>query len=168
MLLAAGAAAPLLSACSGFAPVYGDASSGGIAAARFNFAAPNSRIEQIIINRLKISFPNPAGPQDPTLSVNAGRAGGWTGISNAFPVGRPAGAGVRGTVTITQADVVLFSATRVTQSTYQGGKLTPTDIFSDEGAQEVTAVSTADALRAAILAGYRPGTLTLGVAPPLQ
>jgi hypothetical protein len=155
-----------LAGCTSFRPVYGDAAASGMEQARFNFAEPKSRMEQVILNRLKLAFPQSAGPQDPTLSVNASAEGPWTGLSNAIPVGRPSGTGVRATVTISQGGAELFSATRVTETTFQGGKLTPTNIFSAQGALDVAAQSTAESLRAAILAGYRPGQTPVPVSRP--
>ena len=44
--------AGLLAACTSFAPVYGDRSGAGMESVRFNFASPDSRLEQIIFDRL--------------------------------------------------------------------------------------------------------------------
>lgn len=145
-----------LAGCTSFRPVYGDAAAGGVEQARFNFAEPKSRMDQIILNRLKLAFPQPAGPQDPLLTVTASAEAPWTGLSNAIPAGRPSGTGVRATVTITQSGAELFSATRLTETAVQGGKLTPTNMFAAQGALEAAAQSTAESLRTAILAGYRP------------
>lgn len=154
-----------LAGCTSFRPVYGD-SAGGMEQTRFNFAEPKNRMEQVILNRLKLAFPEPAGVQDPTLTVSASAEAPWTGLSNAIPVGRPSGTGVRATVSISQGGAELFTATRVTETTFQGGKLTPTNMFSAQGALEVAAQSTAESLRAAILAGYRPGQMPVPVSTP--
>ena len=77
-------------------------------------------------------------------------------MSNAMAVASPVGVRGEGTVAITSGGEKLFEAKRFTDSAYQGGKLTPTNTFSAQGEQEATAESTAEALRAAILAGYRP------------
>lgn len=150
-----------LSACTSFAPVYGDASADGLANARFNFAAPTNRTEQIILNRLQTAFPNPAGPSDPTLKVVAGTSGTSGALSDVFPVGRPVNIRVDATVSIVTAGEVVFTAKRFTDTSYQSGKLTINDISSSTGASETAARSTAESIRAAILAGYRPG-----MAPP--
>ncbi|QQR39494.1 hypothetical protein [Devosia rhizoryzae] len=155
--LVAGVFAITLGACTSFAPVYGDVSSTSVSAARFNLAPPKNRLEQIILNRLDIAFPGPANPSDPVLTVTAATTGLAGGLSNAIVVGNPVSTRVEATVTITQGDQVLFTTRRFTDSTYQSGKLTPTDVFSATGAQETAARSTAESLRAAILAGYRPG-----------
>lgn len=156
LLLAGGLTATALAGCTSFAPVYGDMSANGLAAARFNFAPPTNRTEQIILQRLQIAFPNQAGPTDPTLKVSAYVSSLPGVMSNAMAVASPVGVRVEGTVTITSGGEKLFEAKRFTDSAYQGGKLTPTNSFSAQGEQEATAESTAEALRAAILAGYRP------------
>lgn len=154
--LAAGAMMLVLSGCSSFAPVYGDMSSSGMAAARFNFAPPTNRLEQVILNRLAIAFPGPATASDPVLSVSATAGAAAISLSNAVAVGRPIGTQVAATVTISQDRQVVFTADRFTDTAYQSGKLTPTDLQSANGALESAARSTAESLRAAILGGYRP------------
>lgn len=144
-----------LSACSSFAPVYGtNTTRSDGTALRFNFAPPDSRIEQVIIDRLKVAFPGSASPQDPVLDISAG-VGGLPGpISNAVSVARPANFRVVATVTVAQGDQTIFTATRFSDTAYQGGKLTPTDLESARGSEEAAARSVAESLRAAILAGY--------------
>lgn len=149
--------AVVLAGCTSFAPVYGTSAAGGIASARFNFLPPGSRIEQLIIDRLKVAFPGEASPQDPTLDI-AASVGSYPGsISDAFDVARPANVRVTASVTIARDDAVLFAATRFSDTAYQNGKLTPVDIASSAGAQETAARNAAEAIRAAILSGYRPG-----------
>lgn len=145
-----------LGGCTGLTPVYGDLSAAAPGAARFNFAEPGNRTEQIILNRLRTVFPNPAGPDDPVLSVSAGGGGHWTGISDAFEAGRPLGVNVSATVRIMRGDEEVFSAQRTANTSYQSGGVSLADRASSEGALEVAARSVAESLRAAILAGYRP------------
>jgi hypothetical protein len=146
-----------LAACSSFVPVYGDRSGANMQTVRFNFTAPDSRLEQIIIDRLKLVFPAEASPQDPVLDIVATLAGGAGSASNAFPVSRPSNFRVQATVTIVQDDALLFSETRFADSGFQGNKLTPTDLFSSAGAQESAARAVADSIRAAIISTYVPG-----------
>lgn len=161
LLIAGGLVATTLSACTSFAPVYGPSSAGAsLADARFNFAPPTNRTEQIILQRLKLAFPNPAGPTDPTLKVAAYVTNTPAVMSNAMKVGTPVGVRVEGTVTISNAGEKLFEAKRFTDSAYQGGKLAPTNSFSAKGTEEQVAESTAESLRAAILAGYRPAAIS--------
>jgi hypothetical protein len=149
------AAALSLSGCTSFTPVYGDVSSTGISAARFNFAPPETRSAQLIMSRLDIVFPGPAGPGDPILSVVATEQGLSRGLVE-LDGPEPRGVRVEATVTITKNDQVVFTATRFADTAYQGGELTPTTIFSATGARETAARAVAEALRVAILAGYRP------------
>lgn len=154
--LASAVVAMTLAGCTSFTPVYGDVASGrDMSAVRFNFAAPDSHLEQIIFNRLKIAFPGPASPSDPTLDIAASVGTPQGSMSDAYAVARPVNIRVEATVTIELDEETLFEATRFTDTAYQGGKLTPTDMASRTGAEETAAKSTAEALRAAILAGYR-------------
>ena len=159
-LLGGGMLALSLAGCTSFSPVYGDMSGGGLASARFNFAEPRNRLEQIMLNRLRVAFPNPAGPGDPTLRINANSSSPAAALSDVFAVGTPVNVRVQATVSIVQNEQTLFTATRFTDTAYQGGKLSPSNLLSAEGAREVAAESTAEALRAAILAGYRPGMVS--------
>jgi hypothetical protein len=156
LLAATALLAGLVTACTSFAPVYGDRSATSAQAVRFNFAAPDSRMEQIIFDRLKLAFPGQAGPDDPVLDLVATTDHPPRSISNAYPVARPINVRGQATVTITKGKEVLFEATRFADSAYQSGKLTPTDMASAQGAQENVAEGVAESLRAAILAGYRP------------
>jgi hypothetical protein len=149
--------AGLVTACTSFAPVYGDRPASGAQDIRFNFAAPDSRFEQIILDRLKLAFPGEAGPDDPVLDLVASTDHPPRSISNAYPVARPINVRGQATVTIKQGKQVLFEATRFADSAYQSGKLTPVDLASAQGAQENVAEGVAESLRAAVLAGYRPG-----------
>jgi hypothetical protein len=154
LLLGAGALSSALAGCTSFTPVYGDASP--VSTARFNFAEPGNRLEQIILQRLQVAFPGPATPADPVLKVTASTAGIPEIKSDAYDVGIPVPVRVEATVSITRGDQVLLQATRFTDTAYQGEKLSPTNAASLIGAQETAARSTAESLRAAILAGYRP------------
>ena len=144
-----------LAGCTSFTPVYGDVSSSGISAARFNFAPPGTRSAQLILSRLDVVFPGPAGPGDPVLSVVATEQGLSRGMVE-LDGPEPSGVRVEATVTITQNDQVVFTATRFADTAYQGGELTPSTIFSATGARETAARAVAESLRVAILAGYRP------------
>ncbi|MFC3703872.1 hypothetical protein ACFOOL_03775 [Devosia honganensis] len=145
----------VLAACTSFAPVYGG-HAGGMEAARFNFAAPANREEQLILNRLRLAFPGPAAPDDPVLRVTAATRSPGDALSDAFAVARPVNVRVEASVAISRDGVVLFEATRFADTARQAGKLTPVDLASATGAAERAAEAVAEALRAAILAGYRP------------
>jgi hypothetical protein len=148
--------AGFLTACTSFAPVYGGRSGAGMEAVRFSFASPDSRLEQIVLGRLKLAFPGEAGPNDPVLDITVTTASLPGSQSNAFSVARPVNLRVEATLTVTRDGEVEFSATRFADTAYQSGKLTPVDIASVAGAQETAARSVAEALRLSILSGYRP------------
>lgn len=145
----------VLVGCTGLVPVYSDQARVNASALRFNFEPPETRLEQIVLNRLKAAFPGAASPSDPTLDVSVSSAAVSSGMA-LFSVGRPVGIRVQATVTIAQGEAAdAVEITRFTDTTYQGGKLVPTDLSSLSGAEETAAVSTAESLRAAILAHYQ-------------
>lgn len=146
----------MLAACTSFAPVYGDRSGTDVQTIRFNFAPPDTRLEQLIINRLRVAFPGAAAPTDPVLDIAATVSSPAGAMSNAIAVGRPVNVRIEATVKVNSGPDTLFSATRFSDTTYQSGKLTPVGIASADGARETAAHNVAEALRAAILAGYRP------------
>ena len=140
-----------LTACTSFAPVYGGGAGGGASALRFNFAPPDNRLEQIILDRLKLAFPGPATAADPTLDIAATASTPSGVMSNAIIVGKPINVRVEAVVTIVRDSTPIFSATRFSDTAYQGEKLTPVDLASRSGALETAARSVAEAVRAAIL-----------------
>lgn len=142
----------VLSACSSFTPVYADRSGDALRSVRFNFAEPSSRLEQIILNRLKLAFPGQATPGDPTLDVDASVISLPSSMSTAFAVARPVNIRVQAVASIARNDEVVLEETRFVDTSYQGGKLTPTDLFSKSGAEEQAAEAVAAALEAAIVA----------------
>lgn len=146
-----------MTACTSFAPVYGDRAVVPVESVRFNFAAPDSRLEQLIINRLKVAFPAVPTPQDPTLDITVSTRILPSSISKAFPVAAPVNVRVEASATVRQGDDALFVVTRFADTAYQSGKLTPVDIQSADGAYETAARAAAESLRTAIMAGYRPG-----------
>jgi hypothetical protein len=161
--ITAGLFAVGLSGCTSFSPVYGDISGAGLADARFNFAPPTNRLEQVILNRLSVAFPNAAGPDDPVLRVSASSSTLAAALSKDRSGRAPVNVRVEASVSIVRVDQTLFSARRFTDTAYQGGGLVPGNLASADGAREQAAESTAEALRAAILAGYRPGAVNMPV-----
>lgn len=153
--MAVGLVGAVLAGCTSFTPLYGGSASAGTASARFNFAAPETRLEQVILNRLKLAFPGPATPADPVLDVTAHASEPQSPLSNAVAAGRPVNVRVEATVTIARDGETLFEAARFSDTSYQGDKLAPTNRASVTTAQETAAGGVAEALRAAILAGYR-------------
>jgi hypothetical protein len=159
-LMAAGVFGMALSACSSFAPVYGDVSANGASAIAFNFAPPQTRLEQVILNRLSLAFPGPASPTDPVLTITASTGGTSAPLSDTFEARRPIAVRIEATVSVVQGETLVFEATRFADTSYQDGDLTLTDRESATGANEVAARAVAESLRAAILAGYRPGAIS--------
>lgn len=146
---------PALASCTSFAPVYGER--GGLSPAdfKFNFAEPDSRIEQVVLNQLALSFVSPPTPLSPTLDVTVSSSNLASAMSNAQSFSQIIQTRVTATVTITQGEDVV-TITRFSDASYRAGSLTPTDLASATAATETAARSTAEALRAAILATYKP------------
>lgn len=157
--LALAAFAMLPGACTSFAPVYGGASGTGVESVRFNFAPPDSRLEQVVLDRLKIAFPGTPSSADPVLDVNVSTTTLPGSLSNALSVSKPVNIRVSGSVSIAQGGETLFMANRFSDTAYQADRLTPVDIFTRSGTQESAAAALAESLRTAILAGYRPAPL---------
>lgn len=155
LLVAVVLVALTLAGCTSFAPVYGDRAGVSPAAMSFNFAPPENRLEQIIINELSLTFPATPTEGSPILEVTASTASTPAGMSNAVITGRIIQTRVAATVTITKGDEV-FTITRFTDTGYKAGDLVPVDLASASGSEETAARSTAELLRAAILATYRP------------
>jgi hypothetical protein len=144
---------PILTACSSFSPVYGDAKSPAVLS--FNFTPPSNRLEQIIINELSLVFPATPDEASPTLNVSAATANTSAPMTAAVIVGRIVQTRVVATVTIAQGGS-LFTVTRFADAGYKAGDLVPVDLASATGSEETAARATAEALRAAILSTYRP------------
>ncbi len=155
-LLLGGVVSIALAGCTSFTPVYGDRGGASAETLRFNFAAPSNRMEQIILSRLGLAFPAVAGPNDPVLSVRANNQGLPGTMSDAFSTRSPNAIRVEATVTIKRGDEVLFEAKRFTDTSYQSVGQNLAGNAAAVGAEETAARSTAESLRAAILAGYRP------------
>jgi hypothetical protein len=147
--------AVVLAGCSSFTPVYGTANGISPLAYSFNFAKPRNRLEQIILGDLASAFPATPTSASPTLTVTATVVNMGGSMSSSITVGRVESSRVTATVAIdTNGQVV--NITRFTEAGYQPGALVITDQAALTDAQETAAHSTAESLRAAILATYRP------------
>ncbi len=154
------AMALVLAACSSFAPVYGSRTESAASSIRFNYADPDDRLEQLVLNRLSVAFPARATAADPILDIAVSVRSLAAPLSDSFAVAIPARIRVQAVVTITQGDEIVFEALRFVDTAYQTGKLASADISASQGAQESAARSVAESVRAAILAGYRPATMS--------
>ncbi|MBJ3785049.1 hypothetical protein [Devosia sediminis] len=150
--LAAGLVTTVLTGCASFAPVYGGHAGGGAHSVRFNFASPDSRLEQIIFDRLKVAFPGPALPGDPVLDLVVTRSTPAGSNSDAYAVARPVNVRIEATVTIARDGEPVFEAKRFADTAYQGGKLASTNAISNLEAERTAAEGVAESLRLALLA----------------
>lgn len=155
-LMLASAVSVALAGCTSFAPVYGDRSGAGAETYRFQFAAPKNRMEQLILNRLGVAFPLVAGPNDPVLTVTAVQVGRQGVQSDSFKAQKPIPVRVEATLTIRRGDEVVFEAKRFADTDSETVGQVLAQNMANTGAEENAARSTAESLRLAILAGYRP------------
>lgn len=142
-----------LSGCTSLTPVYGGARGVEIASLRFQYAEPTNRMEQIIYNELKLSFPASPDAGAPMLVVVASASSPKGALSNAISVGRQTASRVTATLTIGEGEDA-YSVTRYNDAAYQSGALVLSEQVAAAEAEEIAARSTAAALRAAILATY--------------
>ena len=151
--LLAGAAMPLLAACS-MTPVY----SGHLAenpSLELAYAAPNGRLEQIITQELALRFGRSTSPTAPlvTVSANAGSAA-LVNTVTANP-NEAHEVTVTATLTITQRDGSTskpLTLTRRASAGYQAGAQVLNDQFAYSEASERAAKAVSESLRLALLA----------------
>lgn len=142
VLVAVALAAPL-AACSGLSPVYryGDADASRMAV---QFAAPATRVEQVIYNELKLRFAR-GGPDAPLVRVTAGQHGrSVPGVSEVV---------VTATLTVTDATgVKLAGVTRSAGAAYTSSSQAFANQEASEDAAGRAARQVADTLRLEVLA----------------
>jgi hypothetical protein len=150
--------APLLAACT-LTPVYSDriAEDANLA---FVYAAPNSRLEQIVYQELSLRFGKSTAPNAPLATVTVGVSGAATvNTATVNPNSNSYNVTVTATLTLTQrgggeaAPVVL---TRRATAGYSTGAQVLNDQFAFSEASERAAKSAAESLRLAILATLAP------------
>lgn len=148
--------APMLAVagCTGLTPVYSDAAMAQKTFA-FNFAKPNSRLEQVAYQELALRFPN-AAPDAPTLSVSVGVGSRLlTRSASANPL-TSYEAVASGTATIADAQgKTLFTASRTASTNFQTNGQVFADTEAYKSASEQATRELAESLRLAILAGYK-------------
>lgn len=148
--------APMLAVagCTGLTPVYSDAAMAQKTFA-FNFAKPNSRLDQVAYQELASRFPN-AAPDAPTLAVSISAGGRQLTRSATDNPVTNSEAGAYGTLTITDAQgKQLFVASRNASSSYQTNGQVFADTEAYKAATEQATRAVAESLRLAVLAGYK-------------
>ena len=157
-VLAVTAALPLLSACSGFRPVYGE---GFSAAARhsFDYAEPGSRLDQVIYTELRLRLaPETANPDAIDVAVSASAS---TRAITKTGVAKPAATQemtVSASISVTGPDgKLIFSGTRSASALYTTTGQVLADTAAQTDASERAARALADTIRLAILGALEAG-----------
>ncbi|MHA6732436.1 hypothetical protein [Devosia sp. A369] len=144
------AAAASLAACS-FSPVYGGANTPSASNIAFAYAAPSSRLEQVVYQRLGLSF-RPS--DDAPVMMATVSTGSQRGMMTSTSGPAPRVANVTVTMNILEDGKVIFTATRSASASYSTNNQVLANNQAVTDAQERAAVSAAESLRLAVLADY--------------
>ena len=141
---------PILSACSGFTPVYGTPSLSGDGVA-ISYAPPGNRLEQLIYEDLSLRLGHAAGT-GPNLKVSTSqRTTSLTSDTVTSAVSQKQ-AIVTASVTLTGSDgVVLFSGQRIATADYTEGPQILSNKQAQQDAFERAAHQLADTVRLTVL-----------------
>lgn len=149
-------AAPLaLAGCSSFRPVYGEA---GVVQQKlaFNYAKPNSRLEQIIIQDLALRLGKATDdPSAPTLRISAAagaRALTRTGTRGTTRPSDQYEMAVSASYSVVSNDKVVLQGSRKATATYSVVGQVLADEAAAKDAQERAAHEVAETIRLSILA----------------
>ncbi len=152
-----------LSACSGLRPVYGDIG-GGTSAYLVNYAAPGSRLDQIIYNELRLRLgAHSDSPQAVRVSVRSYYAlRALTRTEQSVP-GTPWEVTVTSAISaVSPTGEILFSGTRTASSVYNTVGQVLADTTAQTDAAERAARSMADIVRLSLLGAFNRGPRPAG------
>jgi hypothetical protein len=157
-VLAVTAILPLLAACSGFRPVYGDAA-GAVSRYRFDYVAPGSRLDQIIYTELRLRL-GPDTDADGAIKVAVSATAGARNITRTGVV-KPATTAemvVTATISVVGPDgEAIFSGTRSASALYTTVGQVLADTSAQTDAAERAARALADTVRLAIIGALEAG-----------
>lgn len=146
-----------LAGCS-LTPAYADRSA--VRQLALTYPEPDSRLQQIVYQEMRLDFGGDAGKGAPIASVSISQSG-WDPTKSTIGDPRsPYQVTLSGTLTITAPAVsgeqpkVLFEATRQASATYTTDGQSLGDNFAAVAANEQAARELAESLRLAILASY--------------
>jgi hypothetical protein len=151
-LAASVSVAAVLSGCTGFTPVYGEH---GVASSRMalSYAAPNSRLEQIIYQDLALRLGKSSAPDAPRLSVTTHESFRDLTSNSVATALVQRQATVVADITLSAPDGrVLFSGQRVASADYTGNAQVLASEAARRDASERAAHSLADTIRLTLLA----------------
>ena len=139
-----------LSACT-LTPVYGDH---GVTAdaLKLNFAAPHSRLEQVVYQELALRFGTSDAPDAPQVSVSVASSSRVVAQSTTVDPAVPSIATATGTITITRGGKVILTATRQASQTFTNGGQVLANNAAQADAAERAARGLAESLRLTIIA----------------
>jgi LPS-assembly lipoprotein len=153
LLAAAFAATALLSACSGFTPVYSDQTSSATA---LHFADPNNPLEQIVYQDLGRRFGTTDNPDAPQVSVAVTTfARALTQSTTADPTTNYLMTAT-GVVRITRNGQPVLTATRQATATYTANSQVVADYTAQGAAGEQAAHALAETLELTIMSALTP------------
>jgi len=153
--------ASVVSGCS-FQPVYGDHDPRSQMSLAFDFAAPNSRTEQIIYEELSFRFSQTKGPNTPRMTVTASTSAASQLLTKTPGLGdkfTPAEVTVTATATVTYESMVIFKETRFATAQYTGTSAILADATAVRDAEDRAAKSVAESLRLVIMAKFPTSAL---------
>jgi hypothetical protein len=148
-VLAVTLALPVLSACSTVRPLYGEATTRYL----FSYAAPASRLDQIIYSELRLKL-GPQSDSPDAYQVAVSTTPGYRGLTKSN-VARPfstSEASVTASVSVTAPDgTLVFSGTRFQTAIYTGAGQALADSTAASEASDRAARSLADTIRLLIV-----------------
>lgn len=149
-VLLALAVVPALAACSGFRPVYGDATLSGQQEVAVSYASPKNRLEQIIYQDLALRLGTSSGAV-PVVAVSVTQ--GSSSLASAAAGSTPREMRVTAKIVVTAPDgKVLLSKSRSQTADYTTGPQELANQQAATDAAERAAKLLADTLRLEILA----------------
>lgn len=159
-VLAVTAMLPLLAACSGFRPVYGDAA-GAVSRYSFEYGTPATRLDQVLYTELRLRLGPDTGDAG-TVKVVVSTSANSRAITRTAVV-KPATTNemtVSGSFTVTGADgEEIASGSRTASALYETTGQVLADTAAQSDASERAARALAETIRLAILGALeaRPG-----------
>jgi hypothetical protein len=149
---------PLLAACSGFRPVYGDAGS-AVSRYSFDYAAPGSRLDQVIYTELRLRL----GPDTDAASAIKVAVSAYAGARalTRTAVAKPASTAemvVSATIRVVGPDgEVIFTGTRSASAIYTTVGQVLADTAAQTDAADRAARALAETIRLMILGALEAG-----------
>ncbi|HWV02009.1 MAG TPA: LPS assembly lipoprotein LptE [Devosia sp.] len=149
------AAALSLAGCSGFTPVYGGGPD-SLANVALVYGKPNSRIDQVIYNDLKLRIPEAHGPA-PTLTINSHSWSTALTSQTVTTAQTPQQMTVSAEIKLVDVDgKTLFSATRAETADYNTGAQVLANNQASADAIKRAADLLADTIRLSVLGALKP------------